>query len=220
MENKEYKTPTNHSSIFYEEVNFLNNYNQNNELITYKQSEIRIFYDIYSKNVIRITQNEIEIYNKQGRILKKVIKINLTIEEILTCTLDSSLQYLLIAFENYIFILNVNNRKKEILEFPDDENFKGIFFYGDTNYLFQNKTYINFMIIYEKKNYYFKIEDDKVTEIKSKKTKPIKSYLFNQHFLILVIELHGFKFNLYNLNSVKYYEKQNQFVLPIKGRFI
>ena len=76
------------------------------------------------------------------------------------------------------------------------------------------------MIIYEKKNYYFKIEDDKVTEIKSKKTKPIKSYLFNQHFLILVIELHGFKFNLYNLNSVKYYEKQNQFVLPIKGRFI
>ena len=206
----------NHSSIFYEEITFHNAFNQNNETSVYKQSEISLFYDIYSKNIIRITPNEIEIYNKQARILKKMIKINLTVEKIITCTIDNSLQYILIGFENFIFILNLNNRKKEILEF-EDINLKGVFFYGDTNFLYQNKNYFNFMVIFESKIYYFKIEDDKVTEKKNKTTKKIRSFLFNQHFMILILELFGFKFNLYNMNSSKYFEKQNQFILPIKG---
>ena len=214
MENK---ILNNHSSIFYEEVTFHNTLSQNNGISDYKQSDIKIIYDIYSKNIIKITPHEIEIYNKQARILKKMIKISLTVDKILVCTLDNSLQYLLIGFENFLFILNLNNRKKEILEFPEDDNFKGVLFYGDTNYLFQNKSYINFMIIFENKIYYYKIEDDKVTEIKSKVVKKIKSFLFNQHFLVFVVELPGYKFNFYNMNCVKYFEKQNQFVLPIKG---
>lgn len=207
-----------HSSVFFEEVNFLNslNNNQTNE-IGYNESDIQIFYDSYSKNIVRITPNEIEIYNKQARVLVKMIKITFSQEQILECTIDNSMQYLLLAFPNHILILNLNNKKKEVLPFPDDNNFKGMFFYGDTNYLFQNKTSLNFTLIYEMKTYFFKIENDKITELKNKGTKKTKSFLFNQHFLILVTELQGFKFNLYNLNSTKYYEKQNQFILPIKG---
>ncbi len=120
MENLQTNTSSHgldHSSIFYEEVNFFNPTSKSSDTQSYKPGEIRLFYDIYSKNIIRITPSEIEIYNKQARVLKKMIKINLTVHEIVSCTIENSLNYLIISFDTLILVLDINTKKKDILEY-------------------------------------------------------------------------------------------------------
>jgi len=202
--------------------------------LTTNPTQIKCFFDNISNLFIKIfNEEQIEIWNKTGTILKKTLNIKFNIDKINSCAIEKKLKHLLIQFDNkMILIINVRTEKvSDILHF-DFTNLLGMAFVKNSgNFSFSERNSIghnnnnavnesNFFLIFPNKMNFFKISgvpNENVRELKMTKFNTmVTNALFNLRFEVLLLEKGDKNFEFYNLSNEKFYTKPHFFNLGNK----
>lgn len=191
----------------------------------------RAFFDNISNFFIKVYNEElIQIFNKQGNVLKKSLNIKLNVEKVNCCAIEKHLNHLLVQFDNkMILIINVKNEKVcDILHF-DFTNLIGMTFIKSTgasnvNQFNTANNFINsesvFFLLFPNKINFFKISgipNENVRDLKMiKHTNIITNALFNIRYEILLLEKGEKNYEFYNLSNEKFFNKPHPFSLISK----
>lgn len=181
-------------------------------LIQYtKREEINesdcIFYDKFSKRLIQILKDNIKIFNRTGRTLKKDFTISLPSSSIHMVCVDKNTNYMLILVE-------INDKTKMILGINLNSQCVIHMLKGDFNYLLGMFfiTTNNFCLIFSHKIVYFQIDSytDEIKELLTIKFSNsnllIQNFDYCRQYQILCIYKTDKIFDLYNLSKETFYK--------------
>jgi hypothetical protein len=175
-----------------------------------------VFYDKFSKNVIQFKHNFIKIFNKNATSLKKSIILQLDKSKINMSCVDKNLRYMLVLIDfKMTLIINLKTEKVSDILHYDFSTILGMFFINTNSALHTNDE-LRFCLVFVNKIVYFKITftpNEAINEIKNIKLNfSCVNFLYNSRYLILALQKQDtYSFELYNLSSEKFFNKNHAF---------
>ncbi len=180
----------------------------------------KILYDPVSKKIIQFSEENIKIFNRDLSMIKKNMKLKLSVDKINRVSVEKQLRYMLVCMDKIILIINLRTEKVFEILHLESNNLLGAFF---ISYCHIHPSYYNedirFCLVFTNRIIFQKLTfilNEKITEIKSIKIEGIREYFYNPQFLVLLIRKGEYEFEFFNLINEKFYFKSHLFEIPNK----